>query len=241
MKLRVVESYDEMSKLTAKEIVTRITTNHSFTLGLATGSTPEGVYKSLIEEHKRNGISFENVSTFNLDEYIGLDPTHKNSYHCFMQQKLFSYINIFKSNIHIPKGNTSNHQEECLRYESIIKASGGIALQILGIGKNGHIGFNEPGTDFSSRTHIVNLTESTRAANARFFSTPEEVPTQAITMGISSILDSKEIFLLVSGHQKAEALHKLLTTDCDNMFPASSLKNHSNVTIIADSDAATLL
>ena len=237
MKLICIENYAEMSVVTGKIIVDKIRTTQSLTLGFATGSTPKGVYNYLIEDHRANGTSYQQVKSVNLDEYIGLKAQDPNSYHYFMRQNLFDHLDIKQNHTHIPNGAAGDLEQECLRYEQLIKALGGVDLQLLGIGQNGHIGFNEPGTPFSSRTQIVTLARNTREANSRFFNSLEDVPTHAITMGIASILESKEILLLVSGEKKAEALLKFMNGEISEEFPASALKHHQNVTVIADRDA----
>ncbi|WHY78809.1 glucosamine-6-phosphate deaminase [Neobacillus sp. WH10] len=237
MKIIEVKDYTEMSQKAAEYIIEKVCQNPKINLGLATGGTPVGTYKNLIEDHEKNGTSYQNVTTFNLDEYIGLSGENKNSYRYFMDEKLFNHIDINKNNTNIPRGDCKDIEEECLRYESLLANYGGIDLQILGIGSNGHIGFNEPGTTFTSQTHVIKLAPSTINANARFFKSIEEVPTKAITMGISTIMKSKEILLLVSGENKKEAIGKLLTGKVSESFPASVLKNHPCVTIIADKAA----
>lgn len=227
--------------MAAAQIIAKIQANPKLNLGLATGSTPTGVYKKLIQDHEENNTSYKQINTFNLDEYIGISKKDHNSYHYFMCENLFDHIDVPLEQTHIPDGTAKNLDEECRRYEQFIEEHGGIDLQILGIGQNGHIGFNEPGTSFSSRTHIINLAESTRKANSRFFESLDDVPTQAITMGIASIMESKEIFLLVSGASKAEALARLMNGEVSQQFPASILKNHPNVTIFADKEALALL
>ncbi|MFP5110757.1 glucosamine-6-phosphate deaminase [Bacillaceae bacterium C204] len=235
MKIIEVQDYQQMSRRAAEYIIKKVVQNPSINLGLATGGTPIGTYKCLIEDHQKSGTSYQKVTTFNLDEYIGLSGDNENSYRYFMDNQLFNYININKANTNVPSGIAADFQEECKRYEDLITKHGGIDLQILGIGSNGHIGFNEPGTSFSSKTHIVELEESTIQANARYFNRIEEVPTKAITMGISTIMKSKEILLLVSGEEKREALARLLDGEIiHESFPASVLKNHPCVTIIAD-------
>lgn len=237
MKIIEVKDYTEMSQKAAEYIIYKVSHNPKIKLGLATGGTPIGTYKNLIKDHQENGTSYQHVTTFNLDEYIGLSGDNKNSYRYFMDEQLFNHIDINKNKTNVPKGDIKNIEAECLRYEDLIEKHGGIDLQILGIGSNGHIGFNEPGTSFHSITHMVELAPSTIDANARFFNRIEEVPTKAITMGISSILKSKEILLLVSGENKKEALLKLLNGEINESFPASVLKNHPYVTIIADKAA----
>ena len=241
MKLIQTGTYEELSQMAAAQIISKIQANPRLNLGLATGSTPTGVYKRLIQDHEKNKTSYKQINTFNLDEYIGISKKDPNSYHYFMCENLFDHIDIPLDHTHIPDGTAKDLDEECRRYEMFIQEHGGIDLQILGIGQNGHIGFNEPGTSFSSRTHIINLAESTRKANSRFFESLEDVPTQAITMGIASIMESKEIFLFVSGASKAEALARLMNGEVSEQFPASILKNHQNVTIFADKEASALL
>ncbi len=232
-----VKDYEEMSKTAADYIMNKVRRNPEMKLGLATGGTPVGTYKHLIQDHQEHGTSYRKVTGFNLDEYIGLSGENPNSYRYFMNSVLFDHLDICKENTYIPSGVAKDMQKECLSYEDLLKNKGGIDLQILGIGSNGHIGFNEPGTPFSSKTHIVDLAPSTRLANARFFTKPEDVPSQAITMGISSIMQSREILLLVSGEAKSDALEKLLNGGANEQFPASVLKEHHNVRIIADEAA----
>jgi glucosamine-6-phosphate deaminase len=237
MKIIEVKNYQEMSGIAAKYIIEKVQANPNLHLGLATGGTPVGIYSNLIEDHQKNGTSYSQVTTFNLDEYVGLTGENPNSYRYYMDDHLFNHLDIQKANTYVPRGNAADIHKECVAYEELMENHGGVDLQILGIGSNGHIGFNEPGTAFNSKTHIVNLAPSTRKANARFFNSLEEVPTEAITMGISTIMKSKEILLLISGERKSEALQKLLTGGVDESFPASVLKNHPCVTIIADKEA----
>lgn len=231
------ENYKEMSELAASKIIEQVNKKSNSVLGLATGSTPEGLYKEVIQAYKDGNVSFKNVTSFNLDEYVGLKKDNDQSYYYYMHHLLFDHIDINSDQANLPNGDANDLQEECNRYEKAIQQAGGIDIQVLGIGLNGHIGFNEPGTLFSMQTHIVDLDESTRQANARFFNSIEDVPLQAITMGIDSIMQSKEIILLVSGSQKAEALDKLVNGPITEDFPASILQKHSNVTIIADREA----
>jgi glucosamine-6-phosphate deaminase len=237
MKIIEVKDYAEMSHKAAEFIIEKVNLFPSIKLGLATGGTPLGTYQILIEDHRNNGTSYRNVTTFNLDEYIGLSGENKNSYQFYMNDLLFNHIDINTDKTNIPRGDIEDLQNECQRYEELMNKLGGIDLQILGIGKNGHIGFNEPGTSFNTKTHVVKLAESTIKANAKYFNRIEEVPTKAITMGISTIMKSKEILLLISGENKKEALYKLLNEDITENFPASVLKNHPYVTIIADKAA----
>ncbi len=237
MKIVQVKDYKEMSQKAAEVIIQKVKQENRINLGLATGGTPKGLYEAMIEDHRKNGTSYQHVTTFNLDEYIGLKEQDPNSYHYYMAESLFNHIDIPKFQTYLPNGLEDDYNHECERYDRLIKTLGGIDLQVLGIGQNGHIGFNEPGTSFQSSTHIVTLEESTRKANARYFNTLDDVPTHAITMGISSIMNSKEILLLVSGEEKADAMQKLLHGEVSEDFPASVLKRHSHVTIIADQKA----
>lgn len=229
-----------MSEKATELIIERINTLDNPVLGLATGSTPEGLYQRLIEKNKQGEVSFEKVTTFNLDEYVGLDQNDPNSYYYFMNEKLFRHVDIAMDRVHIPNGVTADLEKECLEHEHVIEQAGGIDVQVLGIGTNGHIGFNEPGTPFSSKTHVVDLEQSTIQANARFFSSIDEVPTQAVSMGIKTIMNSKEILLLVSGEAKADAMAKLLIGEVSEDFPASILKKHEQVTVIVDEAALTI-
>ncbi|WP_243292054.1 glucosamine-6-phosphate deaminase [Bacillus sp. FJAT-47783] len=237
MQIIMTKNYQEMSRKAAEYLISKVRANPSMTLGLATGGTPIGLYEQLIRDHRDNGTSYENITTFNLDEYIGLKPENEHSYHYYMNENFFKHINIPISNTHIPNGLADHKEDECNRYEKLIQENGGIDVQVLGIGGNGHIGFNEPGTPFSSTTHIINLAQATREANARFFNSIDEVPTQAITMGIKTIMQSKEIVLLASGKAKKEAIKKLFSQEVTESFPASILNLHPNVIIFVDEEA----
>ena len=237
MKIIEAQDYLDMSKIAADYIIKKVCSFPKIKLGLATGGTPVGIYSNLIADHQKNGTSYRGVTTFNLDEYVGLSGTNPNSYRYYMNHNLFNHVDIQKSNTFVPRGTVDDIQQECAVYENLIRKHKGIDLQILGIGKNGHIGFNEPGTSFQSETHVVQLTPSTREANARYFNSLDEVPTKAITMGIATIMKSKEILLLISGEEKKEALKRLLTGNVDESFPASVLTKHPYVTIIADKAA----
>lgn len=238
MKITEVDDYQAMSRAAADLVVERVRSNPQLILGLATGSTPLGLYQHLIDDYNRSGTSYRHVTTFNLDEYVGLSEQDPNSYHYFMNQYLFNHIDIEKTNTYIPKGNAQDLEKECSVFEERLKEHGGVDLQILGIGGNGHIGFNEPGTSFYSRTHLVDLTLSTREANERFFANLNEVPIRAVSMGIETIMESKEILLLISGEKKRDALHQLLHGEIDESFPASILREHPNTTVIFDKAAA---
>lgn len=237
MKFIKVKDFKEMSMKAAEMIADRVKESEKPVLGLATGSTPEGLYKILVEKYKQGEIDFSNTVTFNLDEYIGLPDDDPQSYHYFMNENLFKHINIPAENTHVPSGIAEDVQQECRDYESLIQSTGKIDLQVLGIGKNGHIGFNEPGTAFDIRTHIVDLDETTIQANARFFDSIDDVPTKAITMGIGTILESKEILMIISGEGKREAVTKLLQGEISEDFPASALHKHPNTTVIIDEAA----
>lgn len=241
MELIRVKDYEEMSKKASEIVADRVKNLEKPVLGLATGSTPEGMYKYLIEKYQAGEVSFKNATSFNLDEYVGLTKEDPNSYYYYMFDKFFNHIDIAKENVNLPDGVAENLEQACLDYDKKIQEAGGIDIQVLGIGVNGHIGFNEPGTSFTKRTHIVDLTESTRQANSVYFPSIDEVPTQAFTMGIGTIMESKEIILLVSGEKKAEALKQLLEGEVTEELPASVLRNHPKVTIIADEQALSLV
>lgn len=235
MNILQVKDKHELSEQAARRIISLVRKKPDATLGLATGNTPEETYRLLIHDHRTNHTSYRKVRTVNLDEYVGLDRDHPNSYHRYMNDHLFQYLDIQEAHGLIPDGQAPDLDAACRRYDERIKELGGIDLQLLGIGRNGHIGFNEPGTPFTSSTHVVRLTDSTRRANARYFNKMEEVPDRAITMGIGTILKSREILLLASGEGKAEAINHLLSLDePDTDLPASALKRHPNVTVIAD-------
>ncbi|MYL62582.1 glucosamine-6-phosphate deaminase [Bacillus hwajinpoensis] len=237
--MRIIQAndYQHMSELAANYLIDKVQTNPSIVLGLATGGTPLGTYKRLIKDHEQNGTSYKKVTTYNLDEYVGFSLENPNSYHAFMYDNLFEKVDIPTINVHLPSGTALDLVEECKGYEERIEEAGGIDVQLLGMGSNGHIGFNEPGTSFQATTQIVELAQSTREANARFFDDIKEVPYQAITMGIATIMKSKEILLLVSGESKNDAMKKLMEGEVDESFPASILNKHSHVTIIADKEA----
>lgn len=237
MKILVVKNKDELSRKSAEAIIDTVKQNPSAVLGLATGGTPLGTYQNLIRDRQENKTTYQRITTFNLDEYVGLDESHPNSYHQYMRTNLFDHLDIPRENTFLPDGTASDLEREANRYDKLIESRGGIHLQILGIGENGHIGFNEPGTPFSSQTHIVELTESTRKANARYFSSLDEVPTHAITMGIASIMKAKKILLLVSGEKKSQALYEVLHGNITEQVPATALRNHPALTIIADEAA----
>lgn len=241
MQVIVLDNYNAISEQAARLVEKKIQENDQLVLGLATGATPLGLYKNLISGYNTRGISYKNVKTINLDEYLGLEKNHPESYHTFMSEKLFKHIDIAIKNTFIPDGKPSSAEEECMRYEEIINSVGPVNLQILGIGTNGHIGFNEPGTDPHRSTHVVKLKTSTREDNAQFFRSLNDVPKYAITIGIQTILKSEQIILLASGKSKAKAVKRLLEKSIDKNFPASFLWKHNNVTLIVDRDAYHLV
>lgn len=234
------ESKDQLGKEAAAIIARTIAAKPDAVLGLATGGTPIETYKELIQLHQAHQLSFKQTKTINLDEYAGLDPEHENSYMTYMKRHLFDHIDLPQDQYFLPNGNAAHLEKECLRYDQLIEDVGGIDLQLLGIGQNGHIGFNEPGTPFNSKTHVVQLDENTRQANARYFSSIDEVPTHAITMGIASILSSKKILLLASGKSKAKVIQYLEQAEIHPDFPASALKLHEDVTVMIDREAGSL-
>jgi glucosamine-6-phosphate deaminase len=238
MKVIVTKDYDSMSREAAAIVRKEIEKKRDIVLGLATGSTPIGMYNELIRMHKEEGLDFSSVVSFNLDEYVGIDYNDPNSYHYYMNVNLFDYINIDKNNVHIPDGNSKNIEESCRVYDKLIDEKGGIDLQILGIGANGHIGFNEPEEELNVGTSIVNLTPRTIKDNSRFFKSIDDVPTKAITMGIGTIMKAKKIILLASGKNKSEAIKKLVEgKKITTKLPASVLLLHPDVTVIVDEEA----
>lgn len=239
MNLIRVKDYDEMSQKSCEIFADKLKTIEHPVFGLATGSTPIGMYERLVELHKKNEVSFKNAKTFNLDEYIGLPADHPQSYHYFMEDILFKHIDILPGNTQLPNGVAEDLKQECEDFEKRIKDAGGIDLQILGIGENGHIAFNEPGSKFAGKTDIVDLAQATLEANSRFFDSIKNVPTQAITMGIGTIMEADEIILLASGASKAEAMKHVMNGEVTEDVPATILQKHPNVTIIADEDALT--
>lgn len=210
-------------------------------LGLATGSSPLGVYQELIRRHREDGLDFSQVTTFNLDEYVGLGPTHPQSYRFFMQQNLFDHVNIDAQRTHVPDGRALDFSSYCDKYEGQIVSAGGIDLQLLGIGADGHIAFNEPGSSLGSRTRLKTLTHETVEDNARFFEEGEEVPRLAVTMGVGTILESKRCLLLAIGEHKAAAIRNMIEGPITSQVTASALQLHRDVTVLADETAASWL
>ena len=240
MKVIVVKDYEEMS-LKAFEVMSEVVkSNPNAVLGLATGSTPIGLYKNMIKDHKENGTSYKNIKTVNLDEYAGLDYSSDQSYVYFMRSNLFDHIDIDLNNTNIEDGKATDRQAECDRYNKLLEEMQQ-DIQVLGIGSNGHIAFNEPGTPFGSVTHIVDLAESTIKDNSRMFASIDEVPRQAFTMGLKNIMNAKKVLILANGANKAKAVYGLVKGEVTENLPASVLQLHPNCVVIADEAAASLL
>lgn len=234
-------SQQELNEVGAGIINALVQVNPHAILGLATGGTPVGMYEEMVKSCRKGLVSYKHATTFNLDEYAGLQPDHPESYHAYMKKHLFDHIDIQADRTHIPNGNAADLQAECERYEALLEQTGPVNLQILGIGHNGHIGFNEPAGQLNSRTHVVELDSATREANARFFNSIDEVPTQAITMGVGSILKAKTILLLARGADKADIIHRALTGPITTECPASLLQMHPNVIVLLDEEAGSKL
>ncbi len=237
----VCDSPEEASLRVAEMIAEAIRDNPEIVLGLATGGTPIGVYRQLVRMHREQSLDFSGVTTFNLDEYVGLGPEHPQSYRTFMQEHLFDHVNLVPAKTHVPDGLAQDIAAYAQAYEDQIRAAGGIDLQLLGIGDNGHIAFNEPGSPGNSRTRRVDLTEETIQANSRFFSSVDEVPRHAITMGIGTILEAKRIILMATGERKADAVDRAIQGPIDAMSPASQLQRNREVTFVLDTAAAARL
>ncbi len=241
MEVIIAESYEKMSALAADIFERQLLRKPNSVLGLATGSTPVGLYKELARRHKEKGLDFSQVTTFNLDEYLGLRPTHPQSYRYFMDENLFKHINVPPSSVHVPYGHADGVLEFCEWYEAQIRAAGGIDLQVLGIGGDGHIAFNEPGSSLGSRTRLKTLTEETIKDNARFFDKQEEVPRFAITMGVGTILEAKKIILLANGAKKAKIIAEAIEGPITSQVSASALQLHRDVVVIVDREAGAAL
>lgn len=241
MRIYRVKDYDGMSRKAASVLAAQIVAEPESVLGLATGSTPEGTYRYLRAWYEEGTLDFAGIRTVNLDEYRGIRRDSEQSYYYFMKEKLFDHVNIREEHTHIPDGEEADAEKVCREYEALIRSLGGVDLQLLGIGRNGHIGFNEPSDCFAGECHCVTLQESTLEANRRFFDKMEDVPRQAYTMGIGTIMSAKKILLLVSGRDKAEALAAALKGPVTPKLPASILKFHPDVTVIADEQACSVL
>lgn len=241
MLVEVLNDYETMSDRAAEIVTHQIRHEPTSTIGFATGSTPLDLYKRLIENHRERGLDFSKITTYNLDEYVGLPPEHEQSYHHYMWENLFNHVNVNPSRVFIPHGMTDDVDHHCQWYEEQIEASGGIDLQILGIGANGHLAFNEPGSSLGSRTRIKTLTEKTVRDNARFFDDPDMVPEYALTMGVGTIMDADTLLLIASGEHKAEAIKATLEGPLTAMCPASMVQLHKDAHILIDKDAASKL
>lgn len=241
MEIVIKETYEELSQAAAQVVAQTLNSKPNAVLGLATGSTPLKLYQELIRRHKEEGLDFSQVTTFNLDEYVGLPKDHVQSYHYFMQENLFKHINVPQQNIYIPSGTTDNYHAFCSWYEQRIRECGGIDLQVLGIGGDGHIAFNEPGSSLGSRTRIKTLARQTIQDNARFFDQPNDVPNYAITMGVGTILEARKIILLANGQKKADAIAEALEGPVTCQCTASALQLHQDTMIFLDHAAASRL
>ena len=241
MKIIKAKDYNDMSRKAANIISAQVIMKPNCVLRLATGSTPIGTYDQLVEWYNKGDLDFSEVTTVNLDEYKGLPRTNDQSYYYFMHQHLFDRVNIDPERTNVPNGMEPDAEKECGRYEELIRSLGGVDLQLLGIGHNGHIGFNEPGESFDKQVHCVNLTESTIEANKRFFASAEDVPKQAYTMGIKTIMQAKKILIVASGEDKAEIVQKAFFGPITPQVPASVLQLHNDVTLVADEAALSKL
>jgi glucosamine-6-phosphate deaminase len=241
MRIYRAKNYGDMSRKAANILSAQIILKPSSVLGLATGSSPLGVYRQLIEWHKKGDLDFSEVIAINLDEYVGLAPENPQSYRRYMEENFFRHVNIRKENVHIPDGLQRDIQAECLRYDDVIESCAGIDMQLLGLGHNGHIGFNEPGGAFEKKTHCAELTQSTIDANKRFFTNMDDVPKQALTMGICSIMHSRSILLIASGKDKADIMKAAFRGPITPQVPASILQLHNNIVIVGDEDAMSKL
>lgn len=237
MRIIKTKNYDEMSRKAANIFFSQIVFKENSVLGLATGSSVLGLYNNLIDGFKIGDLDFSNVITVNLDEYVGLDSENDQSYRYYMNKNLFDHINIKKENTHLPDGLAEDAEAECAKYNKMIEDFGGIDIQLLGLGHNGHIGFNEPDETFIKETHVVTLDESTIKANSRFFADEKDVPRKAMTMGIQNIMQAKKIILCVSGEQKREILKKVMFGEITPKTPGSILQLHPDLTVVADEDA----
>ena len=241
MRIIRTKNYDEMSRKAAAIIAAQVIHKPDCVLGLATGGTPVGTYKNLVEWYKSGDLDFSEVSTVNLDEYRGLPREHRESYWSFMHRNLFDHVNIPQDRINLPDGTNMDADAECKRYDAVIASMGGVDLQLLGIGHDGHLGFNEPSDAFDMGTHCVDLTEETIEANKRFFASRDEVPRQAYTMGTHTIMSARKVLMIVSGKDKAEIIKKAFFGPVTPHVPASILQMHPNFVLVADEDALSLV
>ena len=241
MEVIVVKDYEKLSAKAGEIVVGAVRKKPDIVLGLATGSTPLGLYGAMAKAQKEHGLSFARVVTFNLDEYVGLPPDHPQSYRCFMDSNLFNHINIKKKNTHVPDGLAKNLTKFCKKYERMIKQAGGVDIQVLGIGRDGHLGFNEPGTSLASLTQVVTLARETIEDNARFFASMAQVPKFAITMGVRTILNARMCLLVANGQSKADAVKGCVEGPITAMCTASALQLHPNAVVIVDEAAASKL
>lgn len=241
MRIYCEKDYEAMSRRAAQIIAAEITHNPACLLGLATGSTPEGAYRYLVDWYKKGCLSFKDVRSVNLDEYVGLAPDHDQSYRYFMQSNLFDHVDIAPEHTRVPDGLTKDAKAFCDEYDAYIRAQGYVDLQLLGIGRNGHVGFNEPGDCFVKETHVVDLAESTIDANARFFASRDDVPRQAISMGMGAIMGAKKVLLCASGEEKADAIRGAVLGAISPSCPGSILQLHPNVVVVVDEAAFSKL
>ena len=241
MRIYLCEDYKAMSRRAANIISAQVITKPDSVLGLATGGTPVGAYQQLVEWYNKGDLSFAEIKTVNLDEYLGLSPHHEQSYRYFMNTNLFDHIDVKKENTHVLDGLAKDPEAECAAYNQLIRDLGGIDLQLLGMGHNGHIAFNEPGDDFGLETHVVTLTDRTIDANTRFFENRDEVPRHALTMGIKNIMQARRILIIVSGEEKADTVCKAFAGPVTKDVPASVLQLHPDVTLVGDKAALSKL
>ena len=241
MKLIITKNYEELSRAAAEEFAKVINKNPNAVLGLATGGSPVGMYKELIKMYQNNEVDFSKVTTINLDEYVGLNPEHEQSYRYFMNENLFKHVNIDIQKTFVPNGLAEDLEKECSEYDKKIQELGGVDSQLLGVGNNGHIAFNEPDDELSVGTNVITLTQDTIEANARFFENIEDVPRKAVSMGLGGIMKAKKIVLIASGESKAEAIKGLFSGKISTDNPASMLQMHRDVIVIVDKEAAKLI
>lgn len=240
LRTRVLPDYETMSSAAADVVATKLRENPHAVFMVPTGTTPLGMYRGLVAGHEGEGLSFAGATFFNLDEYLGLPPDHPASYHVYMQENFYGLVDVDPARVHVPDGFAPEPEAECERYERAIRAAGGVDLCVLGIGRNGHIGFNEPGAPFDSRTRVVRLAETTRRVNATDFE-GDRAPERAISVGMRTISDSREILLLASGANKARAVAAAVGGEVSEEVPASALRRHPNVSFLLDRDAASAL